>query len=133
VVEKFVKLFHLDPAMIEKSEQQMQKWGIRLILFGRMIPAVRTFINIPAGMSKVPFFQFFIATFIGAYGWCTILIGAGYMLGHEWHLVSEYIKTHIPLVLSIIITSIIAYLIYYFRAYQPILKWIQTRIKKQNG
>ncbi|HCB01668.1 MAG TPA: hypothetical protein DEP19_04735 [Anaerolineae bacterium] len=130
VIEKFVKLFHIDPAMIEKSEQQMQKWGIRLILFGRMIPAVRTFINIPAGMSKVPFFKFFIATFIGAYGWCTILIGAGYILGNEWLLISEYIKTHVPLVLSTLVLGASVYLIYYFRAYQPILKWIRTQIYK---
>lgn len=133
VIEKFIKLFRIDPSMIDKSEQHMQKWGIRLILFGRLVPALRTFVNIPAGMAKIPFFKFFIATFIGAYLWCTILIGAGYILGYEWQLVSNYIQTHAPLVISIIITGILIYIIYYFRAYQPAWAWVQNKLKITKG
>jgi membrane protein DedA with SNARE-associated domain len=79
---------------------------------------------------KIPFYKFFIATFIGAYIWCTLLIGAGYILGQEWMLVSTYIKQHLPLVLSLGLFSISAYLIYQYRAHLPSLAWIYTRINK---
>jgi membrane protein DedA with SNARE-associated domain len=39
VIEKFIKLFRINPSMIDQSEQHMQKWGIRLILFGRLVPS----------------------------------------------------------------------------------------------
>jgi membrane protein DedA with SNARE-associated domain len=122
MVEKFAKIFRINMSTIKKAEDQMNKWGAGIILFGRMLPAVRTLINIPAGLAKVPFLKFFVATFIGAYIWCTVLIGAGYVLGHEWVLVSEYIKTHIPLVLSIVILGVSLYLMYHFR--EQLLPWV---------
>lgn len=133
VIEKFCRLFRIKTSTIQKAEDQMNKWGVSIILFGRMLPAVRTFINIPAGIAKVPFIKFFVATFIGAYIWCTLLIGAGYMLGHEWIKVSEYIKTHIPLVVSILIFGVGIYLIYHFRERFPkqVLTYFQkNKIKK---
>lgn len=121
VVEKFAKIFRIDMNMIVKAEDQMRKWGSGLVLVGRVIPGVRTLISIPAGLVKIPFLKFFIATFIGAYIWCTLLIGAGYILGHEWVLISDYIKQHLPLVLSMGLFTISAYLIYQYRSHLPSL------------
>jgi membrane protein DedA with SNARE-associated domain len=90
-------------------------WGMGIIFLGRLLPGIRTFINIPAGMAGVPFTKFFIATFLGAYVWCTILIGAGFMLGHEWMLVSGYIKSHIPLIVIIVILAVAAWSLYHHR------------------
>ena len=45
------------------------------------------------------FLMFFAATFVGAYLWCTLLIGAGYLLGHEWPLISGYVKQWLPYLL----------------------------------
>jgi membrane protein DedA with SNARE-associated domain len=44
--------------------------------------------------------SFLTATFIGAYAWCTLLIGAGYLLGHEWELISAYLKQYLPYLLA---------------------------------
>jgi len=70
-----------------------------------------------------------VATFIGAYIWCTLLIGAGYVLGHEWMLISDYIKTHLPLVLSLGVLGIAAYIAYQYRASIPALAWIKSEKK----
>ena len=64
-----------------------------------MIPAIRTLISIPAGLARMPFGTFVTTTFIGAYAWCTLLIGAGYLLGHEWELISLYLKQALPYLL----------------------------------
>ena len=88
-------------------------------LVGRLIPGVRTLVNIPAGLARIPFVKFFMATFAGAYVWCTLLIGAGYLLGHEWMLIGEYIKTHLPLILITGFLLIAAYLVYHYRESLP--------------
>jgi membrane protein DedA with SNARE-associated domain len=64
------------------------------------MPGVRTLVSIPAGLARMPFATFFVATFIGAYVWCTLLIGAGYVLGHEWALLSAYVKQFFPYLLA---------------------------------
>lgn len=130
MVEKFAKLFRIDMALIGKAEEQMHKWGAGLVLIGRVIPGVRTLVSIPAGIAKIPFPKFFAATFIGAYIWCTLLIGAGYILGHEWMLVSDFIKQHLPLVLSLGVFGMSMYLIYQFRSHLPSLAWIYNRTNK---
>jgi membrane protein DedA with SNARE-associated domain len=90
----------MDPAHITSAEKQFQRWGTGLVLVGRVIPGIRTLISIPAGLARMPFITFFIATFIGAYVWCTLLIGIGYVLGHEWALISAYLKQFLPFLLA---------------------------------
>lgn len=130
MVDRFAKFFRLNLSLIAKSEEQMQKWGAGLVLVGRVLPGVRMLVSIPAGLAKIPFPKFFLATFIGAYIWCTLLIGAGYVLGHEWMLVGDYIKQHLPLVLSLGVLGISAYLVYQYRAHLPSLAWIYTCTNK---
>jgi membrane protein DedA with SNARE-associated domain len=131
VIEKLVKWFRMDMYLINKADEQMHKWGIWLILLGRMTPGLRVLINIPAGIAKVPFHKFFIATFVGAYVWCTLLLSAGYVLGYEWQLISEFIKTHLPLVLSLGALGVGAYAVYHYRERIPLPAWM--RINKKTG
>ena len=127
MIEKFAKLLRIDLSIIANIEEQMHKWGTGLVLIGRVIPGMRTLISIPAGLAKIPFAKFFIASFIGAYIWCTLLIGAGYVLGHEWMLVSEAIKQHLPLVLSLGLFTAGAYIIWQYRERIPALAWMKTK------
>jgi len=130
LVDRFARFFRIDLKYIEKVEEQCHKWGAGIVLVGRMIPGVRTLVSIPAGLVRIPFPKFFVATFIGAYIWCTILIGAGYVLGYEWKLISEYIKTHLPLIFSLGGISVVAYLVYHYRASLPLPAWMKTTEKK---
>ncbi len=131
LVEKFAKIFRIDLAMLNKAEEQMHRWGAGIIMVGRVLPGFRILISIPAGIAKISFIKFFVATFIGAYVWCTVLIGAGYALGHEWKLISDYIKQHFPLVFSIGVFALITYLIYHHRAQLPALARAYTPYKQK--
>jgi membrane protein DedA with SNARE-associated domain len=101
-----------------------------MIFVSRMLPGIRTLINIPAGMSRIPFHKFFLATFAGAYIWCTVLIGAGYVLGHEWKLISEFISTHLPLVFAIGFVLVAGFLVYHYRASISLPRWTRQRNKE---
>jgi membrane protein DedA with SNARE-associated domain len=129
LVDRFAKLFHIDLKYIEKIEEQCGKWGAGIVLVGRVIPGVRTLVSIPAGLVRIPFAKFFLATFAGAYVWCTILIGAGYVLGHEWKLISEYIKTHLPLIFAGGALVVVAYLVYHYRA-SLLTAWMRINNKE---
>ncbi len=100
LVNKLARWARIDPTHITNAENQFQRWGPGLVLVGRVMPGIRTLISIPAGLARMPFVTFFMATFIGAYVWCTLLIGAGYLLGHEWALVSAYLKQLLPFLLA---------------------------------
>ncbi len=110
LVDKLARWVRIDPTHLDRAETQFHRWGTGLVLIGRVIPGVRTLVSIPAGLARMPFVTFFIATFIGAYLWCTLLIGAGYLLGHEWALISAYLKQSLPYLL---VGSLLA-LVFYF-------------------
>jgi membrane protein DedA with SNARE-associated domain len=130
LVDKFAHFFHIKLDYIEWVENQCTKWGTGIVFVGRMLPGVRTLVSIPAGLVRIPFPRFFLATFAGAYIWCTVLIGAGYLLGHEWHLISQYIKTHLPLVFGLGFLLIVAYLVYHYRASISIPDWMRQTNKE---
>ena len=130
LIDRFANFFRIDLGYVERIERQVQKWGAGIVLGGRVIPGIRTLVSIPAGLVRIPFPKFFIATFIGAYIWCTLLIGAGYILGHEWMLISDYIKTHLPLVFALGFLALACYLVYYHRAKLFSLEWVHSKTKR---
>ena len=99
LVDKLAGWVRIDPVHISNAEKQFQRRGTGLVMVGRVMPGIRTLISIPAGLARMPFVTFFMATFVGSYCWCTLMIGAGYMLGHEWALVSAYLKQWLPFLL----------------------------------
>ncbi len=118
LVDKLVRWIRIDPAHIIRAETQFHRWGSGLVLVGRVMPGIRTLINIPAGLARMPFITFFVATFIGAYVWCTLLIGAGYVLGHEWALISHYLKQYFPYLLAGGLALIAAYVLLTRRSFR---------------
>lgn len=130
LVDRFARFFHIDLKYLETIETQCHKWGAGIVLVGRVLPGLRILISIPAGLVRIPFPKFFLATFAGSYLWSTALIGAGYVLGHEWKLISEYIKTHVPLVLAVGLLLVAAYLVYHYRASLPVFGWMRDYKKE---
>ncbi len=109
-VDKIARLVRIRAAHIIRAEQQFQRWGAGLVMVGRVIPGIRVLISIPAGLARMKFPKFLLATFIGAYIWCTLLISAGYLLGNEWPLISNYVRQWFPYLLGFAILALATYL-----------------------
>ena len=75
--------FRVDSKRSQWTEEMFSRWGLRLVIFGRIIPGVRTLVSIPAGLTRMNFGLFAGAAFGGAYIWNTILVGVGYALGFK--------------------------------------------------
>lgn len=70
------------------ADHFFQRWGAPTAFFSRLLPVVRTYISLPAGMTKMPFGTFCIYTFLGSLPWCLLLAWVGYQLGHNYALIS---------------------------------------------
>jgi membrane protein DedA with SNARE-associated domain len=97
---------------IEKSVNWFQKHGTKAVLFGRLVPGIRTLISIPAGISKMPVVPFFLYSTIGTIVWVTLLTYAGYFLGKNYKLVEDYIDVISKVVVFGVLLAIAAFIGY---------------------
>ncbi len=87
---RLARMMLIEPKSIEKAENYFVKNGNISTLIGRLIPAIRQLISIPAGLARMPLKYFLLYTFIGAAGWNIILALLGYFVPRE--LVDLYYK-----------------------------------------
>ncbi len=66
-------------------ERFFARYGSGTVLISRLLPVVRTFISLPAGIARMPFWRFQIYTFIGSWPWCYALAYIGFRLGKRWN------------------------------------------------
>lgn len=78
------RLFHLGPAQIARAERWFQKYGDAAVFFSRMLPIVRTFISLPAGVARMPIVRFSVLTFLGAVPWNLMLVLIGKAARDDW-------------------------------------------------
>jgi membrane protein DedA with SNARE-associated domain len=83
-VERFGKYILLSRHDLDRTEHFFQKFGGITVLLGRLLPVVRTFIALPAGIAKMNQVRFHTYTFIGSWPWCYILAYVGMKLGAGW-------------------------------------------------
>ena len=85
LVDRLVKRgwLRVDEGRAQKTEEMFTRWGLRLVIFGRILPGLRTLVSIPAGLTRMNFGLFAGAAFSGAYVWNTLLVGIGYTLGFK--------------------------------------------------
>lgn len=76
---------------IDHALEAFDRHGRKVVLFGRLIPAIRTLISVPAGLACMPMAQFLLYSTIGSLIWTGILTAAGYLLESQYERVSQYV------------------------------------------
>ena len=90
-IDKYGKYFFINKKNMEKADLFFEKHGGATTFFGRLIPGVRQYISLPAGLTKMNVFKFSIYTTIGAGIWVAFLIALGYIIGVNYALVQQNI------------------------------------------
>jgi membrane protein DedA with SNARE-associated domain len=93
------------PDEIDKSLATFEKHGVKAVLFGRLIPAIRTLISIPAGIAEMRVLPFLAWSTIGSLVWCSILTGAGFVLEANYEAVAKYVDPVSKAVLGILVAT----------------------------
>ena len=109
---KYGKYFFISPESIDKADKFFQKHGHVSTLVGRLLPVIRQYISLPAGIARMPMKTFMLFTTIGAGAWVTVLTFAGYLLGEHQDMLKEYL--HIITIACIGLAVLIAggYILY---------------------
>jgi membrane protein DedA with SNARE-associated domain len=84
LIERHGRWLHLKPSHIAWADRWFQRYGAPAIFFSRMLPVVRTFISLPAGVAKMPFARFTVLTLAGCVPWVLGLGLAGEAVGSKW-------------------------------------------------
>jgi membrane protein DedA with SNARE-associated domain len=84
LVERHGRWLHLKPSHIAWADRWFARYGAPAIFFSRMLPIIRTFISLPAGVAKMPFWRFTVLTLAGVVPWVLGLALAGEAVGGEW-------------------------------------------------
>ena len=78
------KFIPTHPAQIQRADRFFQRYGEQTVLFGRMIPLVRAFVSLPAGVARMPLGRFTLFSLLGTIPWVLALAFAGHALGSDW-------------------------------------------------
>jgi membrane protein DedA with SNARE-associated domain len=97
---------HMGPAQIERAERWFDRYGQPIVLFGRLVPLVRAFVSLPAGVARMPFWRFSLLTLIGSIPWVLGLAIAGHALGSDWTSVRKGFEYVDYLLLALIVLGI---------------------------
>lgn len=101
------RLLTVSPSDIDAARDWFQRHGTMAVFFGRMIPAIRTLISVPAGLARMPMWQFLAYTTVGSALWTGVLTFAGLMLHENYALVADYVD---PLSKLVVVTVVGVYL-----------------------
>jgi membrane protein DedA with SNARE-associated domain len=99
----------------DKADRYFQRWGSATVFFSRLLPVVRTYISLPAGIAETPFVKFCIYTVLGSFPWCLILAFAGYELGKVGGSLSSLGSVFHGLDIVVLIAVVILVALYIWR------------------
>ena len=84
ILEKHGKKLHVKPSHLKWADDWFAKYGSATVFFTRMLPIVRTFISLPAGVARMPFWRFTVLTTLGCIPWILMLTLIGREVGDSW-------------------------------------------------
>lgn len=98
------------PLMKESDFDRTERWflkhGTKAVFFGRMVPLFRSLISLPAGVERMPMWQFLSLTALGSLIWNSGFVVAGYLLGANWQVVDDYAGIFQKVVIGVIAVAI---------------------------
>jgi len=106
-IRKYGKFLLISGDEYDRAEKWFRKYGDQIVFFSRSMPAVRTFISLPAGVAKTNFIKFCILTFLGSLIWSYFLSYVGFFLGKNWARIEVYYRKFEYLILLIVIIAIV--------------------------
>jgi membrane protein DedA with SNARE-associated domain len=92
LIDRFGKYLLMRPHEVDRAHEWFERHGEAAVFFSRLLPVLRTFISLPAGVAGMPFGKFTLYTTLGCIPWTAAFAIMGYYLGENWHLVDRYFQ-----------------------------------------
>ena len=112
LLERHGSKLHMGPAQIARADRWFQRYGDPAVLFGRLIPLVRAFVSLPAGIARMPIGRFSVLTFIGSVPWVVALAFAGKALGGSWTEARSYFEYIDYAIVALVVVGVVYSIVY---------------------
>ncbi len=111
VLLKYGKHMKLSSAKLVAADSWFQRYGGIAVFTGRLLPGIRTFISLPAGVAQYPIPHFIAFTIIGTVPWTMLLVYVGSLLGDNWQTILDY---HYEIAIGSVVLAAIVVAIYLY-------------------
>ncbi len=109
-LEKYGPYLLISRHDLDRADQWFVKSGSWTVFVSRLLPVMRTFISLPAGIARMHFIKFSVYTFLGSFIWSFALAYGGYQLGQHWEQIRAVMRPFDPFLAAIIILLIALYI-----------------------
>ena len=106
LVERYGKYVLISAHDLEVAERWFARFGEVTVFFSRMLPLVRTFISVPAGIARMPLWRFTLFSILGTVPWVMLLVWGGMQLGDHWLELKQSLKGLDYLVAAAIVAAV---------------------------
>jgi membrane protein DedA with SNARE-associated domain len=110
LVEKYGSYILLSRRELDWADRFFGRWGDAAVFVARLLPIVRTFIALPAGVARMPRGKFHIYTFLGSWPWCLVLAYFGMKLGENWRTMGKYFHQFDAIIGGLLVIGIVWFL-----------------------
>lgn len=111
LLERHGHLVHMGPTQIARADRWFARYGEATVLFGRVIPLVRAFVSLPAGVAKMPLPRFTVLTLIGSIPWVLALALVGHAVGGDWTSVRKGFEYVDYAVLALVVVGVVYWVV----------------------
>jgi membrane protein DedA with SNARE-associated domain len=118
LLERHGRWFHLSGDKLERAERWFDRWDDLAVLLGRVTPVIRSFISIPAGVFRMPFWRYVILTAVGSAIWAFALAGVGYGAGRSYERF-HHDFSYVEYAVVALVVAVAGYLVW---------RWRQSRL-----
>ena len=94
----------------DTADRFFQKWGSATAFFSRLMPIVRTYISLPAGISKMPLAKFCLFTFLGSFPWCFLLAYVGTVVGNNLAALTPIFRSFEVVIIIALVILLVLYI-----------------------
>ena len=115
LVERYGGKLGVSEADLDRAEGWFDRYGSAVVLLARMVPIARSIVSIPAGVVEMPLGRFTLLSAVGSGLWNALLIGAGWFLGANWSLVSDFVGQVSNVLLIALVVAVVPFAIWWRR------------------
>jgi membrane protein DedA with SNARE-associated domain len=115
LAERYGYYLWISKTDLELADRWFDRFGDWAVFFARLVPVVRTFIALPAGIARMKFLDFNVYTFLGSLPWCLALAYAGVKLGSRWTVLRRYFHQLDTAILVVILAGLALFVYHRWR------------------
>lgn len=111
-IERYGRYLGISQRELALADRWFARWGDATVFFTRLLPVIRTFISLPAGISRMNFRRFVVYTFLGSLPWSLFLTYLGFKLGTHWEVLRVWFRDFDVAIIAALVLALVFFLLW---------------------